>query len=254
MEFVKTFIGSYAQALFMNLGTAAMIYFIVWIWLRKTFQRYRISSGNKDYSKQIKREIKNAFITFLIGALLASSVMVLSKFGYSKVYTNWNAYPAWWNVGVIFVFILIDETWFYWIHRLIHHPRLYKLIHFEHHKSIDVNPFTAVSFHVLESLLLSLWVVPVLLFIPTYAPAFIVLQFIGLFENIKSHIGYEFYPKWWNRSIFRFMTTSTYHQLHHTKFNGNYGKFFRIWDKILGTEMTIYKDAFAKNKENSANN
>ena len=32
--------------------------------------------------------------------------------------------------------------------------------------------------------------------------------------------------------------------LHHQRLNGNYGLFFRFWDRAFGTELTGYEEAF----------
>jgi Delta7-sterol 5-desaturase len=95
-----------------------------------------------------------------------------------------------------------------------------------------------------EALLLTLWIVPVSMFIPMYLPALGLLQIWGFLDNIKSHLGYEFFPSWWNQSIGKLMTSSTHHNMHHSKFNGNYGVHFRIWDKLLGTEFKDYEKTF----------
>jgi Delta7-sterol 5-desaturase len=136
---------------------------------------------------------------------------------------------------------------------LMHHPRIYKYIHAEHHKSVDVNPFTSLSFHFLEPFILTFWVFPLSFLMPMYAPAVGVVQLWGLLENIKSHLGYEFYPKWFNNSWLRFMTTSTHHNMHHSKFNGNYGIHFRIWDRLFGTEFKEYEGEFEAIKKRVEN-
>ena len=145
-------------------------------------------------------------------------------------------------------------TWFYWCHRLLHHPKIFQLVHLEHHKSIDVNPFTSMSFHFAEPFLLSFWIFPVSYLFPIYAPVLGLVQIWGLLDNVKSHLGYELYPAWWNKSIFRFLTSSTHHNLHHNKFNGNYGVHFRIWDKLLGTEFKEYENEFDKVQERKKTN
>jgi hypothetical protein len=39
-------------------------------------------------------------------------------------------------------------------------------------------------------------------------------------------------------------SSSTFHNLHHQKLNGNYGLFFRFWDRLLDTELPGYEQAF----------
>ncbi|MHA4894836.1 sterol desaturase family protein [Pedobacter sp. PWIIR3] len=36
------------------------------------------------------------------------------------------------------------------------------------------------------------------------------------------------------------MNTSIHHNLHHSKFKGNYGLYFRFWDRLMGTENPNY--------------
>jgi sterol desaturase/sphingolipid hydroxylase (fatty acid hydroxylase superfamily) len=169
--------------------------------------------------------------------------------GYTKIYTDINEYPRFFAFSGFFIFLLVDDTWFYWMHRLLHHPRIFKYIHKVHHKSIDVNPFTSVSFHWAETLLLTIWIVPASMLFPVYVPAFGILQVWGFVDNIKSHLGYEFFPSWWNKSFGKLMTSSTHHNMHHSKFNGNYGVHFRIWDRLLGTEFKDYEKTFDEIQE-----
>lgn len=113
-----------------------------------------------------------------------------------------------------------------------------------HHESIDVNPFTSLSFHWVEAALLTLWIIPISFILPIYAPILGLLQVWGLFDNIKGHLGYEFFPSNFNKSPLQFMTTSTHHSMYHSKFNSNYGVHFRFWNKLFGTEFKDYESSF----------
>jgi sterol desaturase/sphingolipid hydroxylase (fatty acid hydroxylase superfamily) len=118
-------------------------------------------------------------------------------------------------------------------------------VHAVHHKSVDVNPFSSYSFHFAEAFLLGGWVLPVILLVPIYLPMLGVLQGIGLANNVMSHLGYEFLPRWLLRvPLLRWMNTSTFHNLHHTSLRGNYGLMFRWWDRWLGTEVPNYEATF----------
>ena len=117
-------------------------------------------------------------------------------------------------------------------------------MHRVHHDSIDVTPFTSMSFHLAEAFLLTAWFIPAVFILPIWMPGLGLLQMIGLFNNIKSHLGYELYPAWINTSPLRFLVTSTHHNMHHSKFQGNYGLHFRFWDKLCGTEFKEYSDTF----------
>lgn len=232
------------SGLFLNGSLITLAYFLVWKKFKKRLQNWRIQLKERVDSHQIKRELKNSLFTLLVGATFSSILIYMSTKGYTKIYTNYSEHHPLFAFLGLFIILFIDDTWFYWCHRLLHHPKIYRFIHFEHHKSIDVNPFTSMSFHFLESLLLTLWILPASLILPIYAPVLLLVQIWGLLDNVKAHLGYEFYPKWWNKSIFWFLTSSTHHNMHHSKFNGNYGVHFRFWDKLMGTEFSNYESSY----------
>ena len=63
-----------------------------------------------------------------------------------------------------------------------------------------------------------------------------------LLYNVYGHLGYEIFPKWIIRSkIGNWLNTSTYHNMHHKHFKGNYGLYFRFWDKLLHTVNPDYE-------------
>ncbi len=108
-----------------------------------------------------------------------------------------------------------------------------------------MNPFSSYSFHWVEGIILGGWILPVVCFVPIYMPMLGVLQGVGLANNVMSHLGYEFLPRSLVRvPILRWINTSTFHNLHHTSFRGNYGLMFRFWDRLLGTELENYELAF----------
>jgi ferredoxin-NADP reductase len=71
-----------------------------------------------------------------------------------------------------------------------------------------------------------------------------IMQVIGTFNNLKSHLGYEFFPRFFNAPPFNMLVTATNHSLHHTQYNGNYGLFFRFWDIVCGTELNSTESTF----------
>jgi Delta7-sterol 5-desaturase len=248
-QILSKFPESYLKAVGSNAVLVGLAYLIFWKIFKERFKNWRIQQKVRFNDAQLKRELKNAIFTLAVGAFFACIVLYLSTKGYTKIYMDIKAYSSFWAFSGFFILLLVDDAWFYVFHRLMHHPRIYKYIHAEHHKSVDVNPFTSLSFHFLEPFILTFWIFPLSMIMPIYAPALGILQFWGLLENIKSHLGYEFYPTKFNKSWFRFLTTSTHHNMHHDKFNGNYGIHFRIWDRLLGTEFKDYEKEFDEIKE-----
>ena len=193
-------------------------YYLFWKKLNTRFKSRRIQEKRRADTLQIQSELKNSFLVFIVGALFSTIMIYLSSKGYTKIYQDFRMHNAVLGIGGFFILLIIDDSWFYWCHRLLHHPVLFPYIHVVHHRSIDVNPFTSMSFHWLEPFLLTLWIFPASFILPVYAPVLGIVQLWGLANNIKSHLGYEFYPAGLNRSWFKFLTSSTHHNMHHSKF------------------------------------
>jgi len=251
-EILKQLPTAFGQSL-MNYGIIVIVYLVVWKLLKKRLKNWRIQLKERVDANQIKSELLNSLFTLMVSTIFVLIIYSLKSLGYTKIYVDINEYPKFFAYGGFFIFLLFDDTWFYWIHRLLHHPNIFKYIHKVHHESIDVNPFTSLSFHWAEALLLTFWIVPVSMIFPMYVPALGILQIWGFLDNIKSHLGYEFFPSWWNKSFGKLMTSSTHHNMHHSKFNGNYGVHFRIWDRLLGTEFKDYESEYARIQERKHN-
>ena len=72
-------------------------------------------------------------------------------------------------------------------------------------------------------------------------------QLLQMILNVIGHLGYEIYPKGFNTHwLFKFKTPSTHHNLHHSKFNGNFSLYFTWWDKWCKTEFKDYHTVYEK--------
>lgn len=234
----------FASAMMLNGSTMTLAYFLVWKIFKKRLRNWRIQIKARADAEQMKSELKNAILIFLVGAFSSGTVLYMNSLGYNKIYKNFADYSPFWGIASFFVIWIIDDAWFYWTHRLMHHRSTYRYVHVVHHQSIDVTPFSSMSFHVVEAFLLSCWIFPVSFVIPLYAPALGAFQLWGLLNNIKAHLGYELYPASFNKGWLRLLTSSTHHNMHHSKLKGNYSLHFRFWDKICGTEFRDYEVTF----------
>ena len=132
----------------------------------------------------------------------------------------------------------------------MHHPKLYRMIHLTHHKSVNPSPWTSYSFHFFEAITEALIAPIIMLLIPMHPIALIMFGMSSLFINVYGHLGFEISPRWFRKSIFfEFVNTSVHHNLHHEKFHGNYGLYFRIWDRIMGTEHPDYVKEYDRIQE-----
>ncbi len=222
-----------------------LLYLLVWKWGAEQLKGHRIQARKRVDGKQITFEIKNTLIVLLVGTPVTLAISLLYASGSTKLTLD-AATIGWPAIAATFVGILVfNDAWFYLWHRLLHHPKLFRYVHATHHKSVDVNPFSSYSFHWFEGLILGAWILPAVLLVPIYLPMLGALHAVGLVNNVMSHLGYEFLPRWLLRvPLLRWMNTSTHHNLHHTSFNGNYALMFRFWDRLLGTELPQYETAF----------
>jgi ring-1,2-phenylacetyl-CoA epoxidase subunit PaaE len=228
-----------------TLGLLGLVYLIIWVIFAKRLAKYKIQSSRRAGFSQIKDETINTIIVIVVNGFFTGFILYLANNGYTQFYTETGKYGIWYEIFSAFVLLLIGDAWFYWMHRLLHHPKIYKYIHAVHHKSLDTNPFTVNSFHVLEGFLLTIYIIPALMIMPVSLLALGVNQVLGMYNNIKSHLGYEFYPKFFDKIFpLNMLVNSTNHNLHHTRYNGNYGLFFRHWDIINGTEIKETQDIF----------
>ncbi len=203
-------------------------------------------SENKIQARWVKRkvlirEIVHSIKTTLILAGVGYIVLKTLLINYSQYYENLSDYPLWWLPVSVFLAMVVYDTYFYWLHRTFHRPKLFKTIHVVHHKSVNPTPFTSYSFHFIEVVIEAMIYPIVLVLIPMHTIAIVFFTFLAFAINVYGHLGFEIAPKWFRHSIlFEILNTSIHHNVHHSKFTGNYGLYFRVWDRVMGTEHPDY--------------
>jgi sterol desaturase/sphingolipid hydroxylase (fatty acid hydroxylase superfamily) len=242
---------SFARLLVQNFVAQAVGYFavvgavyvLVWRWGRERFRDARIPTPARVDSRQIRREIGHTALTLVAGTAVAGMTLALHATGRTRLVAGPSS-PA--VVGLWFLAgLLFNDGWFYAWHRLLHHPRLFRHVHAIHHRSVDVNPFTSYSFHVVEAALLGAWILPAAILLPIPLGSIAALQIVGLANNVMAHLGYEFLPAWILKiPLLRWTNTATFHSLHHTRSKGNFGLHTRLWDRVFGTEIADYERVF----------
>ncbi|MCB1171988.1 MAG: sterol desaturase family protein [Leptospiraceae bacterium] len=223
---------------------ALLLLGVFWFWKRDSFQARRIQPAFPK-SRRLYYEFGWSFSTLLVFVLVGMLSMYLYTLGYSGLYFQIDAY-GWWYLPVSFVLLVIwHETWFYWMHRIVHHPRLFKWVHLTHHKSVNPSPLAAYSFHPLEAVLEAAYLLLFVIFVPVH-PLVVLLQTLyAMILNIWAHTGYEFFPAGWTSGRFtKWLNTATHHNMHHSHVNCNYGLYFNFWDRVMGTNHSRYTEYF----------
>ncbi len=224
-------------------ASAWMIFYVVF---RSALRHRRISTQDPT-TRQILREIQYSLRSIAIFGLVTIGIIFAAYSGWTKFYRNIDDYGWAWYAASIALMIFIHDTYFYWTHRLMHHRRLYRFFHHTHHLSTSPTPWAAYAFSPAEALVQA-GVAPVIIFtMPIHPTAFATFMLWQISFNVLGHCGYEAFPGWFVRSPFGcIMNTVTHHAMHHEKFKSNYGLYFNIWDRLMGTNHAEYENRFAK--------
>lgn len=196
---------------------------------------------------QRRRELLHSLVTVLVfsanGALLAAGAQA----GVLTLYTDWNGRGAFYALASLVLLIVLHDTWFYWTHRLVHRPGLFRWLHLTHHRSVAPTPWAAYSFSAGEAVVQAVFLDLVLLAMPLHPLVIFLFLIHMIVRNVQGHAGVELVPRawlagWWGR----WLTTALHHDMHHAAGHHNYGLYFTWWDRCCGTEHPDYRQRLAE--------
>ncbi|MDX2263822.1 MAG: sterol desaturase family protein [Hyphomicrobiales bacterium] len=186
----------------------------------------------------IREEVRLSLIASAIHApFAAAALMAWWRYGETQIYTNVSDYGWPYLVFSLFAYLAIQDAYYYWAHRAMHHPRAFRVMHAGHHRARHPTPFSSFAFDPAEALVTA-WLLPALVFvIPIHIGALLALVTIMTLASILNHSGWEVMPRrFLEGPIGRHLITATHHSHHHIRFNANYGLYFRFWDRLMGTD------------------
>lgn len=244
MEFVEIFKTAIVIDFFRYFITASIAYLFFWVLFKKQWHHKIIQSKSPSFKKKWA-EFGYSMSTVVIFSIVGTCIISAKISGYTQIYSELNDYPLWWLPMSIVVMILIHDGWFYWAHRMMHHPKIFKHVHLVHHRSTNPSPWAAYSFHPIEAVV-EASIFPFLVFtIPVHDLALVSFLIYMIIRNVIGHLGIEFLPKWViDNKWINWHTTTTHHDMHHKHFDSNYGLYFTWWDRWLDTEHAAYQETF----------
>lgn len=207
--------------------------------------RRGITAGPADPTRrrrQIATEIRYSLLSALIYALPAGLVLELWRLhGLTRITAALDTPAAllWWPASIA-LYLILHDAWFYWTHRWMHAPALFKTVHAVHHASKPPTAWAAMSFHPWEALSGALLIPALAFLIPIHWSALAVVLTIASVMGVTNHMGWDMFPRPWVEGRFgRHIITASHHEAHHRHYNCNYGLYFRFWDQRCGTDRGV---------------
>jgi sterol desaturase/sphingolipid hydroxylase (fatty acid hydroxylase superfamily) len=198
--------------------------------------------------KDIQREILYSLLTMLIFGMVGLGIILMRKMGWTQIYTDFSTHSVAYFFLSIGIAIFAHDTYFYWTHRLMHHPKLFPYFHKVHHLSHNPSPWAAFAFHPLEAVVQAAYIPVLVVLIPFHPLALVLFMLWMIILNVLGHTGYEFIPKRFHDSwLGRLQNTPTHHNMHHQLNKGNYGLYFNVWDRLMRTNFRNYEEVYHKN-------
>jgi lathosterol oxidase len=225
---VAAFLITLLAIIFIRYVTVAYLYnYMLKVITKSTYNIY------KEKAAQIRKELGWSFLSSVVFCVYGGFSFWAYHQGWTKIYVQVFNYPLWYFCLSTVILLLLYETYYYWLHRWMHLPAVFRVVHKVHHQSIHSTVFTSFSFHPIEAILQSLFFPIVIFLIPLHYAVLIIVLTLMTLSAVINHSGIEIFH---NRFILKNFIGSTHHHLHHTQFQTNFGLYFTWWDKWMKTE------------------
>ena len=188
------------------------------------------NSKTHDFGNQV---LDNMFWTLVSGVAIWTAYEVIYFWASANGHVpgvTMASNPVWF----ILVFLLVpmwSSLHFYFIHRLLHWPPLFRLAHSLHHRNVNIGPWSGISMHPIEHVLYFSSLV--IHFVVASHPTHTIFHalFLGLNPAV-SHSGFEGLKVGGKK---RLELGVFFHQLHHKHYKCNYGTVEMPWDRWFGS-------------------
>jgi Delta7-sterol 5-desaturase len=217
---------------------SGLLYWLLW---QRGGEKLRAKRLNRDRPMRslINQEIRLSLLSSALFAAPAAAAAVSFMHGGTKIYTDWSAYGGLpYMLLSVLIYLVVQDSYYYWAHRLMHHPHLFRWMHAGHHRSRQPTPFASFAFDPAEAALTG-WVLPAMVFVvPIHLALVMGLLFLMSVVAVFNHSGWEILPRWLvSGPVGGQLISATHHSYHHTRFDRNFGLYFRLWDKLMGTDV-----------------
>ncbi|KAG9407919.1 Methylsterol monooxygenase 1 [Aphanomyces cochlioides] len=245
-------ITNYSEFTIVSLFTFVLheaLYFSIWIpYLLLDFipyfRKYKIQQSKPNTWANTWRCLKHLLFNhvFIQLPMILGSDWGLRQLGFTTALPLPHATTIAWQCLVSFI---LEDFYFYWVHRIMHHKSLYKYVHKQHHEFAAPFGIAAEYAHPVETAVLGLGTFLGPLLLTRHLLTLWVWLAVRLIETIDDHSGYDL-PWAWSNFV-PFWAGPVHHDFHHEKFDGNYASVFTIWDYVFGTD-TAFREAMVERR------
>ncbi|MBL6447903.1 sterol desaturase family protein [Fulvivirga sp. 29W222] len=232
----------------------AGIAYLTWYVLKRRAWSYKKIQVKFPQNKDYLREITYSLVTIIIFTTVAMTLFSPWVKPHTLIYDNIPTLGIAYFILSIVMIIFVHDTYFYWMHRLMHHKKLYRITHLVHHKSTNPSPWAAFAFHPIEAFIEAGIIILTVFLFPVHKLAIALFLIFMIIYNVYGHLGYELYPKgFYKHWLGKWLNTSVNHNMHHEYVKGNYGLYFTFWDRLMGTIHMGYEARFDEVKNRITN-
>lgn len=243
----------YIRAFLLGISLGNLMYYgllstVLWLLFSVVYRkklRHRKISPRDPAPGQIRREVWQSLRSIAIWGAINVGVIYATSRGWTRFYRSIDEYGWGWFALSFVLMIVAHDAYFYWTHRLMHHPKLYRLVHRDHHLSTSPTVWGSYAFGPLEAIVQAGICPLVVLTMPVHPAAYAAFMVSQIGFTVVGHCGHEVFPRWFVMApIPLLFNTVTQHTLHHEKFKACFGLYFNTWDRIMGTNDPDYKRRF----------
>jgi sterol desaturase/sphingolipid hydroxylase (fatty acid hydroxylase superfamily) len=123
----------------------------------------------------------------------------------------------------------------YWTHRLEHAVPVLWAFHSVHHAQTRLTFLSANRIHAVEQLFMGILIIVPAFLLGVPQRLWLPLLFLQLLSETLQHSRLD----WSFGSMHGLLVSPAFHKIHHSadehEYNGNYGRFFSLWDAMFGT-------------------
>jgi sterol desaturase/sphingolipid hydroxylase (fatty acid hydroxylase superfamily) len=196
LQILKQLAAAFSINLLWYLFFSVPAFLLFWVLFKKKYYRLRIQKLQKIHWPDVWHDVQLSLYTLAVFAIMRTCTTQLSDNGVSYIYTNTKQYGYLWLVVSFIAVLIIDDAFYYWSHRLMHHPKLYKFLHKAHHNSTNPTPLCSFALHPFEAVIDNALRIIIPLLLPMHLYVFILWQLASMLNNILGHLGHEAYPRW----------------------------------------------------------